>query len=265
MRFLILNGPNDIYGYIVKRALEKTGNNVIINHRQQTINGNYDVIWRTDAWKPSLEDDQYLVRENSSFYDVHNLSCHTWWINSNAAMDRINFKLLQLKIASDCGLTIPTTLCSGDQYEINQFYLKYNKHGVTYLPQSLPLATGLFQQNVNKKYSIQVTCFGDYLVAAKRISPVNFEPYVLPIDLAFKIRACMRGFGIVFGSFYFSVTPVHEYVFMDVDNQGQFLWIEVCNPAFKMLDMFVNFIMHKSVDFIWNPKGLHHFMASYQQ
>lgn len=239
MRFLIPNMPNDMSTLIVKDALETRGHEVSLSHNQLSVD--YDVVW----WRAAA----YQIMENNAFYDATDLAPNAWWINSKKASDRVAFKVLQLKTASDCGLMIPTTLCSNDPCEIKQFYLKYQESGISQVAQNVSQVASVFQKNVKKKYTIQVTCFGDYLVAAKCISTLRFDPYSLPNDLAFKIRTCMQAFGIVFGTFHFAVTLADEYVFMDVNNQGQFLKIEHCNPDFKMLDMFVNFMVNKTVDF----------------
>lgn len=132
----------------------------------------------------------------------------------------------------------------------------------------LQLTPGIFQQQINKSYELRVTCFGDYLVAVKlhsqehskaiidwRIAPTHelkLEPYVLPIATEASIRNFMRHLGIVFGCFDFIVTPSNEIYFLEVNQQGQFLWIEDILPEIRMLDMFIHFMLGKKVDFRWS-------------
>ena len=61
------------------------------------------------------------------------------------------------------------------------------------------------------------------------------EQVALPDEIDQKCRALMKQLGIVFGCFDFIVTPVDEYYFLEVNEQGQFLWIEDVNPDIKML------------------------------
>ena len=145
--------------------------------------------------------------------------------------------LFQLKIASDCGITIPTTLCSNDLEEIRLFFRQNEAHGITYKPlngedkpikinrmncitQQLP---GIFQKESIKHYELRVTCFGNYLVAVKLNSPSNqqhmTEFHTLPDDLAIKIRAFMRELRVAFGTCDFIVTPDHDYIFLNVNEQ----------------------------------------------
>ncbi len=56
----------------------------------------------------------------------------------------------------------------------------------------------------------------------------------------------MKKLGLVFGCFDFIVTPDNEYYFLEINEQGQFLWIEEVNPDIKMLDAFVNFLINKN-------------------
>jgi glutathione synthase/RimK-type ligase-like ATP-grasp enzyme len=343
MKYLIPTEPDDTHAILVKLALEKLGHQVtliftadqptrqknsvfidITNYRWQSsdryesiLDNDYDVVWWRRARKPYLpkeishpDDYKFLVRENTLFYEsfTHNMAPNAWWINPKEAANRANFKLLQLKIASECGMTIPTTLCSNDPEEIHDFVRKHEALGVIYKPlcanvwfekdhtkivytsriscsdlptnQALQHSPGIFQKEVKKKYELRVTCFGDYLVAAKLNSQVHadglidwrairseqmaIEPYDLPEAVANKIRKFMRTIGIVFGSFDFIVTPEGDYIFLEVNEQGQFLWIEEYNPSFKMLDIFIQFLMQKRVDFKWDSNGIEHSIQNYR-
>lgn len=81
---------------------------------------------------------------------------------------------------------------------------------------------------------------------------LQLEPYDLCPALKTNIRNLMKQLGIVFGCFDFIVTPDNEIYFLEVNQQGQFLWIEDFLPEMRMLDMFVHFIINKSVDFKWS-------------
>lgn len=343
MKYLIPTEPDDTHAILVKIALEKLGHQVTLiftatqptrqknsvfidaNHyRWQSIDqyesileNNFDVVWWRRARKPYLpnnrthpEDDTFIIRENRLFYEsfTHNLAPNAWWINSKEAANRANFKLLQLKTARECGMKIPTTLCSNDPEEIHEFMHKNESSGVIYKPlcanvwfeayqtkimyaskvssknlpsnevlQQLP---GIFQKEVEKQYELRVTCFGDYLVAAKLNSQVPaggkidwratqgdkmvVEPYDLPDDMTYKLRLFMKKIGIVFGSFDLIVTPDNDYIFLEVNEQGQFLWIEDYNASFKMLDIFVQFLQSKSIDFKWDSSSLEHSIETYR-
>jgi glutathione synthase/RimK-type ligase-like ATP-grasp enzyme len=267
----------------------------------------YDVVWWRRARKPYLpknlshpDDYQFAIRENTLFFEslVCNIATNAWWVNPKEAATKAKYKLFQLNIASECGMVIPITLCSNATEDIRAFLLQY-KEGVIYKPLSsnmwhepnqlkiayttrmtlsdlsqnslLQLTPGIFQKEIKKSYELRVTCFGDYLVAAKlnsqdhseglidwRAIPPGkmiIEPYILPPDIADKIRLFMRRMGLVFGALDFIVTHEGEYIFLEVNEQGQFLWIEDYNSEFKMLDIFVQFLINKSVLYHWNPQN----------
>lgn len=344
MKFLILTEPDDSHAVLVQIALEKMEHPVRLlftaDHPTLQKNSiyvdNYDYQWRsTDRdgtwldndyetvwWRrprmPYLpkdrihtQDYKFVLRENILFYEAltYNMAPHAWWINAKEAANKANSKLLQLKIASQCGMSIPLTLCSNDPKDIRYFLLKYEAEGVIYKPlcpgfwfednqtkiaytsqitflelphnQLLQLTPGIYQKKITKKYELRITCFGNHIVAAKlnsqehesglldwRAIPqgqLKVEPYDLPLEIKQKIIEFMRKFGIVFGCFDFIVTPDGEYVFLEVNEQGQFLWIEDYNPQFKMLDIFINFLLNKSENFIWNPNNYKHSINHYSK
>ena len=65
--------------------------------------------------------------------------------------------------------------------------------------------------------------------------------YDLPSDIDHKCRMFMSHFGLLFGCFDFIVTPKNEYIFLEMNEQGQFLWVKHLNPEIKMLDILLNF------------------------
>ena len=99
---------------------------------------------------------------------------------------------------------------------------------------------------------------------AIRTGQMLVEPYQLPEDVEAKIRVFMRQLGIVFGSFDFIVTPDGDYVFLEVNEQGQFLWLEEYNSNFHMLDIFIQFLLHKSIDYHWQSSSSPHQINTYR-
>ncbi len=343
MKLLIPTQPDDTHAILVKLALEAQGHRVTLmftadyptrqknsvfidaaNYRWQSIDrqvslvdNDYDVVWWRRPRAPYLpkalvhpDDHVFAVRENMLFYEslMHNLAPNAWWINPKESAKRANFKLLQLKLASECNLNIPTTLCSNDPHEINCFLLKHQATGVIYKPlcanfwleetrmkssytskvhfltlpdiQTLQTTPGIFQTEIKKKHELRITCFGHWMVAAKLDSQchpngevdwraindgsLQVEPYVIPQDLQIKIRHFMQKIGILFGSFDFIVTQENEYVFLEVNEQGQFFWVEEYAPEIKMLDIFVQFILARKIDFTWDPGKMQHAIADYR-
>ena len=343
MKFLIPTEPDDTHAILVKAALENIGhqvrciftadqptqqkNSVFIDNDgyqwkstdkcDSVLDNDYDVVWWRRARKPYIPkiaahpgDYKFIVRENTLFYEslTYNMAPKAWWVNTKDAANRANSKLLQLKVAMECGMTIPTTLCSNDPQDIRYFLLKHESDGVIYKPlcsniwfednlkmlytskisflelpnnQLLQLSPGIFQKEIKKKYELRITCFGDFLVAAKLNSQCHqegkidwraihegkmiIEPYTIHPALEQQIRKFMRKIGLVFGSFDFIVTPEDNYIFLEINEQGQFLWIEEYCPELKMLDIFVQFLLHRSREFEWKPQKRIHLIDDYRQ
>lgn len=120
---------------------------------------------------------------------------------------------------------------------------------------------GIFQQAIDKAYELRVTYFGELAVAVKinsqthhkgtmdwRYVPIDelpIEEYTLPLDIDIKCQNLMKKLGLVFGCFDFIVTPDNDYIFLEVNEAGQFLWVEDLNPNIKMLDIFTDFIKNR--------------------
>lgn len=155
-------------------------------------------------------------------------------------------------------------------FEENVVRLAYTREITTKdLPsdQVLQSVPGIFQKKIKKAYELRVTYCGNYPVAVKLFSQehrdgktdwrhippkeLKLEPYKLPAKVDYLCREMMKKLGIVFGCFDFIVTPDGEYYFLEVNEQGQFLWIEEVNPDIKMLDIFAECLINGVNGFNW--------------
>lgn len=131
----------------------------------------------------------------------------------------------------------------------------------------LQIVPGIYQHYVEKKYELRVTCFGSYLSAVKidsqkhtlgqtdwRKIPGNelsLSEISLPQAIKDKIILFMKKIGVVFGCFDFIVTPDDEIIFLELNEQGQFLWVEEIIPELYYLDLFTEFLIKRTFDFTW--------------
>src|SRR3990167_2634060 len=145
----------------------------------------------------------------------------------------------------------------------------------------LKLTPGIYQPYVKKKYELRVNCFGKDCVATKVNSQeqenskidwrassedtLSIEPYHLPQAIEFKLQSLMRQLGLAFGCIDMIVSPENEYIFLEINEQGQFLWIEEMEPNILLLDRFVNFMQHRSFYFNWNPREANIRLKDYQR
>lgn len=124
-------------------------------------------------------------------------------------------------------------------------------------------APGIYQEFIPKAYELRITVMGRCALAAKILSQemeggyldwrrvpteLKAEPFDLTEDIANRCFEIMRRLGIVFGCFDFIVTPKEELVFLEVNEMGQFLFLEQ-GTGLPLLDQFSEFLLHGRADF----------------
>jgi hypothetical protein len=133
---------------------------------------------------------------------------------------------------------------------------------------TLRLAPGIFQARLPKAYELRVTFMGGHQVTARIMSQkkaasqldwraaftdIDVEPGELPEGTNEACRRLMERLGIVFGCFDFIVTPAGEHIFLEVNEMGQFLFIEEINPEIRLLAPFTEFLIGGDARFRWRP------------
>ncbi|MGE4350452.1 MAG: MvdC/MvdD family ATP grasp protein [Candidatus Berkiella sp.] len=122
--------------------------------------------------------------------------------------------------------------------------------------ESMALAPGIFQIAIQKQYEVRATFFGKQCVAVQihnseeidwrvlqKDTKIKLNHITLPSELEKKCIYLMEKLGVVFGCFDFIVTPDGEYVFLEINEMGQFLWIEQLLPELHLLDLFCEFLL----------------------
>jgi len=131
----------------------------------------------------------------------------------------------------------------------------------------LRAAPGIYQGLIEKAYELRVTFIGRRQFAAKVLSQqtdvgkldyrrsyheLRLEPYRLPDAVAERCLALMDALGLVFGCFDFIVTPGGDYVFLEVNQAGQWLFIEAETEQ-PLLDAFCQMLVQRRADYQWSP------------
>jgi glutathione synthase/RimK-type ligase-like ATP-grasp enzyme len=145
----------------------------------------------------------------------------------------------------------------------------------------LKLTPGLFQSYVEKQYELRITCFGSHCVAVKlnsqahasgkvdwRMIPeheLQLSYYSLPQHIEYKLQTLMRRLGLMFACIDMIVTPAGEYVFLELNEQGQFLWIEELDSSIQLLDRFILFLLNRSYYFNWSQHEAQIVLADYRE
>lgn len=108
--------------------------------------------------------------------------------------------------------------------------------------QGLKLAPVIFQEEVPKDYEVRITAIGDKLFGTALDSQAQSEsrvdwrreqagnllhtPINLPDEVASFCRDMLADYDLRFGAFDFAVTPEGEWVFFELNPNGQWAWIE---------------------------------------
>lgn len=132
--------------------------------------------------------------------------------------------------------------------------------------ESVRLAPGIYQAYVEKDFEVRVTVFGQTVVAVRidsqsdprsqvdfrlawLVGQVKGDPITIPDEIRRRTLDLMRRMGVIYAAMDFIVTPTGEWVFLESNNAGQFLWLEETWPELPVLDMFVQFLLARRSDF----------------
>ena len=118
---------------------------------------------------------------------------------------------------------------------------------------------GIYQEKIDKAYELRINVIGDEVRAVAIYSQVETATMDWRYDLrdgeiplreitipdVEKIRCIelCKKFNLRFCAVDMIVTPSGEYVFLEMNQAGQFLWIEQIDPAIDLLDTFCRFVM----------------------
>jgi glutathione synthase/RimK-type ligase-like ATP-grasp enzyme len=188
------------------------------------------------------------------------------WINDPRYHRQARWKPAQLSTARRLGLAIPQTVISNDPDKVRAFCEQYGPDVIYKpLSQSSDLAPGkaiftglvtpeasssldlirhtpgIFQKLIPKAYEVRLTVVADKMFAARilsqekeqtkidwRVAPydVKHEPVEVPQDIRYLVTAFMTEFKLVYSCLDFIVTPDGQYVFLESNPGGQYLWVE---------------------------------------
>lgn len=129
---------------------------------------------------------------------------------------------------------------------------------------------GIFQEFIEKQYEVRVQFFGASYFAVKidanninhgdvdwRYDQNNLNSFVqieIPGLILKKCRKLMNELGIITGAFDFIVTADNDWVYLEVNEAGQFLFLEEWCPDLPILDAFCSFLVSKNENFTYIQK-----------
>ena len=127
-----------------------------------------------------------------------------------------------------------------------------------------------FQELIPKRYDLRVIVMGHKVFATEIHSQVDprssldfrehyalgqtpYAPHDLPSDIARRCVDLCRSFGMVYGALDIVLTPDGRYVFLEVNQMGQFLWLEA-QTGQPLLDNFCQLLIQGRPDFTCDAK-----------
>ena len=132
----------------------------------------------------------------------------------------------------------------------------------------LAACPSIFQEEIEKQYELRIVFFGATIFAIKIPSQddenkvdwrMNFqnsppcEVFTLPTTEEYRIRSFIAASGLLYGSIDMIVLKSNKYVFLEVNETGQFLWIEDLLPQLPLLDCFTDFLIERNKEFRYEP------------
>lgn len=192
------------------------------------------------------------------------------WISHPESTRRAENKLVQLKVAREAGFTVPETLVSQDPLAIRDFVARRGSVVVKPVAGTIrtPLQAGLvepemlardgplalcpaiYQHFVPGDRHLRVCCFGTQCYTAAiespqmdwRLGPMEGEEVTISDDLAWRLQQVLRVLDLRMGIFDLKVDQHGEAVWLEVNPQGQFLFMEgLC--GLPLITAFTDFIM----------------------
>jgi glutathione synthase/RimK-type ligase-like ATP-grasp enzyme len=185
------------------------------------------------------------------------------WLNTARDMQRAGIKLPQLIKAAEHGFTIPETVVSNgwesvETLESDNVIVKLAEMTVLYpkggrktlpttiipratLPKHIPSYPGIWQTYHAKKKEWRVTVISETVLSAAIYTDkdakddwrkhqdgpnVNFKVEDFPKSLASKCVSFLKSLGLRYGAFDFIEQPDGQIVFLEVNPNGQFMWLQ---------------------------------------
>lgn len=224
------------------------------------------VWWRRPqyfALPPTVTDPvhrQFAMSEAATAFQGMWQATRALWINDIMRDAAAAHKPWQLALAKAIGLSIPDTLITNSPEQARAFWAAYPGQVIykafsasayawretrilrkeeEQLAEAVRLSPVIFQQYVPAVVDLRITAIGDDLFAAEAHSQkgeykvdvrfnhnIVYRPHTLPPAIAQKLLTLMRRLGLEYGAIDMRLTPEGDYVFLEINPAGQFLYVE---------------------------------------
>ena len=229
----------------------------------------------------SNDEKNYILNETQSLIGNLFNVLPAKWLSSPSSVYVAENKLLQLKIAQQIGFKIPETLITTSKNLLKEFYenhngnivlkpisqtrVSYNDNAAFIFTsrvtqahieklEALDLTPCIFQENISKDYEIRVTVIGENIFAAAvdsqshdetkddwRRKPLDFRLIELPPNISNMCIRLLKDLNLEFGAIDLIKTPKNEYYFLEINPNGQWVWIEN-QTGHKISDAIIDYL-----------------------
>jgi glutathione synthase/RimK-type ligase-like ATP-grasp enzyme len=189
------------------------------------------------------------------------------WLSHPNKVTRAENKLLQLTEATNVGFSVPQTIITNDREQLTSFInhtgrkviIKPIRQGRIETDAGLwniytniidsstveelskyDLTPCIIQEYINKQYELRITVVEGSVFAVKIDSQINkgttvdwrreklpLQPYSLPYNIEQKCLRLVKKLEISFGAIDMIVNDEGEYVFLEINPNGQWAWVEI--------------------------------------
>jgi len=222
-----------------------------------------------------LKETDYLIKNMISSLQVKK------WLSHPNYVYRAENKLLQLQEALKIGFKIPATLITNSHKELKNFIKTYNydiiikplsyskidycegskffftskvSSNIINDIDSYDLTPCIYQQNIAKEYEIRVTVVNNEIFVAAvdsqkdedtkndwRRKNLQFYKIDLPNTIKIKCIGLVKKLNLKFGAIDLIKTPKGEYIFLEINPNGQWAWIEA-QTGLQISDAIIKYL-----------------------
>lgn len=197
------------------------------------------------------------------------------WISSLEATARASDKIGQLSVARACGFRVPRTLVSQSRQAVSELYQSCNGSIVvktvvgaqgpflqtvrlpdpaTMDDESFSAAPAIYQECIGGTDHLRLNCFGNESWAAiirtrdldwRGNLDVPIDSYPVPDSLHARVRAVLDRLGLEMGVVDIKLTPDGEPVWLEVNPQGQFAFLDAFTDL-RLIERFADYLIARS-------------------
>lgn len=224
----------------------------------------------------------FSIDETAAALDGVLRTLPAFWVSDPDRIRRAEHKPLQLAMARAHGLQVPATLLTSDPRAARDFAEQHQQiiykplrharptigdHVSLIYTNPVPPGTDfssvafapcLFQEYIPKALEIRTTVIGNAVLSVaihsqehdtsrhdwrrRAADQLAHEPHELPTDVAAKCQTLVSSLGLAFGAIDLIKTPDERYVFLEINPNGQWAWLQQRCPTVPLREALADLL-----------------------